>query len=196
MPIGAAMSTDVSGSIGNISSEMSPRPSMACTPNSPSNIHSIPPANPTLNVQVSSGQEKSPGAWQPKRNLLHPGPPSAIRTHFTTSSHQRRRSSELSMLYILHPDYDNVIVAEGRAGGSWKSPSAKFGSLCTEGQQMVQIHKVIKTGVPLIFLEDRQPFRILDDTLVKPSGSSVCVKWQSILTKKSKPKKTSGSKGV
>ncbi|KAG0596445.1 hypothetical protein M758_UG254900 [Ceratodon purpureus] len=88
------------------------------------------------------------------------------------------------LCYVLHPDHADIIVAEGRAGGSWKSPSSKFGSMCAEGEQMVQIHKIIKPNVPLIFIEERQPFTLLEHAVVKPAGSSVYVKWHSKLLRK------------
>ena len=77
--------------------------------------------------------------------------------------------------YVLHPDKRDTIVAEGRTGGSWKSHSAKFGSLCSEGEQMVQIHKILVPNLPLIFVEDRQPFTLLEHALMKPSRSSVYI---------------------
>ncbi|KAG0573626.1 hypothetical protein KC19_VG194700 [Ceratodon purpureus] len=95
-------------------------------------------------------------------------------------------------VYILHPDFADIIVAEGRSGGSWKSQSAKFGKMCEEGQQIVQIHKIIKPNVPLIFIEERQPFMVLEHALVKPHGSSVYMKWLSNLLQ-AKPKTVSPS---
>lgn len=92
-----------------------------------------------------------------------------------------------SLCFILHPDHGDTVVAEGRAGASWKAPSGKFGNMCREGQQMVQIHKIIVPNLPLPIMEDRQPFTILEHALVKPSGSSVYVKWESrLLIKKLK----------
>ncbi|KAG0573636.1 hypothetical protein KC19_VG195700 [Ceratodon purpureus] len=82
-----------------------------------------------------------------------------------------------SPCYILHPDHGNCIVVKGRTGGSWKSPSQKLGSLCKEGEQMVQIHKVNKPNLRLPILEERQPFTDLKHALIKPAGFSVYVKW-------------------
>ena len=46
---------------------------------------------------------------------------------------------------------------------------------------MVQIHRIIKPGLPLIFNEARQPFTTMDQALVKPFGSTVYVKWYTRL---------------
>ena len=91
-----------------------------------------------------------------------------------------------NLCYVLHPDQGSTVVAEGRTGGSWKCRSGKFGKLCSEGQQMVRIHKVLVPNLPLIFIEDRQPFSLLDHALVKASGSNVYIKWQTRLLLKKK----------
>ena len=97
------------------------------------------------------------------------------------------------LCFILHPNSGDTIVAEGRTGGSWKSPSQKFGLLCAEGQQMVQIHRILVPNLPLIFIEERQPFTLMDHAVVKPSGSSVYVKWNTQLLWK-KPKNSPATK--
>ncbi|KAG0573342.1 hypothetical protein KC19_VG169900 [Ceratodon purpureus] len=79
--------------------------------------------------------------------------------------------------YVLHPDHGDKIVAEGRTGGSWKSPSQKYGNLCKEGEQMLQIHRIVVPNLPLLFIEERQPFRVMEHALVKSSGSIIHVKW-------------------
>ena len=54
-------------------------------------------------------------------------------------------------------------------------------------QQMVQVHRINVPNLPLIYIEDRQPYRILDDALVKKSSSSIYVKWETrLLWKKTK----------
>ncbi|KAG0624622.1 hypothetical protein M758_3G261800 [Ceratodon purpureus] len=79
--------------------------------------------------------------------------------------------------YITHPDMGDEAVAEGRTGGSWKAKAQKLGNLCQQGEQMVQIHKVLVQKVRLLHVEERQPFQFLDDAVVKCVGSNVFVKW-------------------
>ena len=82
--------------------------------------------------------------------------------------------------WILHPDAGDDIVAEGRAGGSWKSPTQKFGNLCSFGDQMVQVHKVFFGNHRLLHAEERNPsFSTLEDAVVKPKYSNVYIKWDS-----------------
>ena len=81
--------------------------------------------------------------------------------------------------YILHPDFPDTVVAEGRSGGSWKARTQKLGHLCDKGEQMVQVHQINKEGCKILFPEERQPFRILDEALVKKTGSAIYVKWNT-----------------
>ena len=95
--------------------------------------------------------------------------------------------------WILHPDAGDDIVAEGRAGGSWKCPTQKFGHLCGFGDQMVQVHRVFYSNHRLLHMEERNPnFSTLKDAVVKPKYSNVYIKWDSRFiiakpTKKSAP---------
>ncbi|KAG0573148.1 hypothetical protein KC19_VG152500 [Ceratodon purpureus] len=79
--------------------------------------------------------------------------------------------------YICHLDMGNDAVVEGRTGGSWKAKSQKLGTLCQQGEQMVQIHKVLVPHVPLLHLESRQPFQCLEEAIAKSTGSNVFIKW-------------------
>lgn len=81
--------------------------------------------------------------------------------------------------YILHPDFPDLVVAEGKSGGSWKARTQKFGHLCSKGEHMVQVHEVKIPKCRLLHLEDRQPFEVLEDALVKRTGSTVFVKWST-----------------
>ena len=81
--------------------------------------------------------------------------------------------------FILHPDFPDAVVAEGKSGGSWKAKTQKLGHLCNKGEQMVQVHKVSQTGCRLLHVEERQSFRILDDAVVKKTGSAIYVKWDT-----------------
>ena len=82
--------------------------------------------------------------------------------------------------WILHPNAGDEIIEEGRAGGSWKSSTQKFGHLCAYGEQMVQIHKVFSCDHPLLYCEERNPdFKSVKDAVVKPKYSNVNIKWDS-----------------
>ena len=86
----------------------------------------------------------------------------------------------MRLCWILHPDAGDDIVAEGRAGGSWKSPTQKFGNLCSFGDQMVQVHKVFFGNYRLLHLEERNPsFSTLEHAVVKSKYSNVYIKWDS-----------------
>ncbi|KAG0596869.1 hypothetical protein M758_UG290800 [Ceratodon purpureus] len=83
------------------------------------------------------------------------------------------------LCYLSHPNGGDNVVAEGKTGGSWKARAQKFGHLCNNGEKMVQIHRVLIPNLPLLHIESRQPFRTIDDALVKPTGSNVFVKWDT-----------------
>lgn len=190
MPVGAAVSTDVSASIGITSNDLSPHPTTTTTPRSAMRRHvaSSSPSSPRLGELpgaadldstqdgvttrgMASVTDRSPRPCGPRPTVELTLPPRITSNAIAANA----------LCFILQLDHGNTIVAEGRAGGSWKSPSARLGSLCAEGQQMVQVHKIIVPNVPLVFTEDRHPFTTLDQALVKPSGSSVYVKWISKL---------------
>ena len=200
MPIGAAVSTDLSASVGTMSrASLSPRRSDLL---SPSTTNFQTPARRTNASQslVSSDADQDASHvvdGVTTRGMIVLGdspPPRPPRLRFEIGMLPRITSGALAAnkpCFILHPDHGDTVVAEGKTGGSWKSPSQKLGALCLEGQQMVQVHKIIKTGLPLIFSEQRHPFTTLDQALVKPSGSGVYVKWYSRLLHK-KPKSVRG----
>ena len=81
--------------------------------------------------------------------------------------------------YILHPDFPDTVVAEGKSGGSWKAKTQKLGHLCSKTEQMVQVHVIKLQNCRLLNVEERQPFKTLDDAVVKRSGSNVFVKWST-----------------
>lgn len=189
MPIGPAVSTDMSASIGTMSNDVSPHHSIGSTPQTqttrpiPQSTH----AHANVEAAGHDGVTTRGMATAVDTDPVQRPP----REKFPLTLLPRLASGALAAniaCYVLHPDCGSMIVAEGRSGGSWKSPKQKFGSFCSEGEQMVQIHKINKPGLPLPFIEDRQPFTILDHALVKSSGSSIYVKWPSnMLVKKNKP---------
>lgn len=79
--------------------------------------------------------------------------------------------------FLTHPDMGDEAVAEGRTGGSWRAKAQKFGKLCEQGEQMVQIYKVLLPKIRLLHVEDRHQFVYLEDAIVKSTGSNVFVKW-------------------
>ena len=197
MPIGTAVSTEVSASIGTESQELSPR--LGEEYHEPFNCSQRRdlPSTPYPDIGDACMNEESPLAPEgvKTRGMASVAETEGIitrppREKFPIVMLPRILSGAIavnSLCYILHPDHGSTVVAEGRAGGSWKAPKSQFGSLCGVGEQMVQVHKILKPNLPLPFVEDRQPFTLLDHALVKPSGSSVYVKWLSkLLWKKSK----------
>jgi hypothetical protein len=82
--------------------------------------------------------------------------------------------------WILHPDYISQVVAYGKTGPHWKSKGQRLAGFCSAGQQMVQIHGVFATSVPLMFFEpERQPFWVLEDAVAPVAGSGVHVIWDT-----------------
>ena len=196
MPIGAAVSTDISASIGTTSQEHSPRPPSSLTPASIGHQHVQVPSprfSPPATFLSSGENGPAPEGVTTRGMSTYSDVPTLVRPprlRFENSLLPRITSGAIAancLVFILHPNCGNTVVAEGRSGSSWKSPKGKFGSLCSEGQQMVQVHKVIVPNLPLIHLEERHSFTTLDQVVVKPSGSSVYVKWDSrLLHRKSK----------
>ncbi|KAG0594975.1 hypothetical protein M758_UG127900 [Ceratodon purpureus] len=197
LPMGAAVSTEASALIRIAAAEHSPHPSVDTT----SNLYRAPKRRPPPRhtnsdldpLNTSPAPTSVDGVSTQRMTSMEEAQPTVRvpRQHFEVVPLLRITKDPLlanSMCYILHPDKRDTIVAEGRTGGSWKCTSGKFGSLCKDGEQMVQIHKLIVVNLPLIFIEDRQPFTLLDHALVKPSKSSVYVKWQSQLLCKRKKK--------
>ena len=188
MPIGRAVSTDVSHSAGTTSIEVSPHPRNVQSPSS-QRQHL---AHQTSGEGTHSEPDVQDGVTTRGMAITIVPPPNRRepRQKFQLTLLPRFSSegpvAVNKLCFILHPEHGNSIVAEGRTGGSWKSHSGKYGSLCSEGEQMVQIHRINKVGVPLIFIEERQPFSILEHAIVKPTGSSVYVIWLTKLLIKKK----------
>ena len=191
MPIGAAVSTDVSASTGTTSNALSPQSGRSDHITQHEHILGVVGEATAGRSQVDNITEDRV-ITRGRVACVEPHTvPRGPRPRFEVGLLPRlsdRAVAANAQCFVLHPDHGDMIVAEGRTGGSWKSPKQKFGSLCAEGEQMDQIHKVIKSNLPLPFIEDRNPFTTLDQALVKPSGSSVYVKWHSrLLIPKPKP---------
>lgn len=105
----------------------------------------------------------------------------------TRASHEREwmpRNSEdpiacNKLCLVLHPQHVGVVVAEGVTGGSWRSKTMKFGALCAKGEQMVQIHRVLVTNVPVMHCGDRFGFSSIDEAVVSPSCKKTYIRWAS-----------------
>ena len=191
MPVGAAVSHDVSASIRTAGAYHSPHASIDnmsaysekerghVAGGTTSELHTSPAHEAPITDGVSTRRMTN------MQEIAHPV--RAPRMRYPLNPLPRLSSNPLAancFCYVQHPEKGDTIVAEGRTGGSWKSHSAKFGKFCSEGEQMVQIHKILVPNLPLIFVEDRQPFTLLEHALVKPSGSSVYIKWHSRLLRK------------
>ncbi|KAG0574017.1 hypothetical protein KC19_VG228300 [Ceratodon purpureus] len=195
MPVGAAVLTEVSASIRTGAVEHSPHPSVDDMGGSSSHrcfaeeSYHVEVRQTSVDPNLNNGGDGI--STRRKSSIVEKEPvPREPRLQFELGLLPRITNDALAancQCYILHPDKGDKIVAEGRIGGCWKSPSQKFGNLCSEGHQMVQIHRILVPNLPLIFVEERQPFTMLEHALVKPSGSSVYVKWHSrLLHKKNK----------
>ena len=195
MPVGGAVSAEVSASIRTAGADHSPHPSIGnsvqYTTSDQRPLVNPPPIREPVVRSNETGP--SPDGVSTRRQLREEEsaePVRGPRPRFELGLSPRITDNPVAancQCFILHPDKYLTIVAEGRTGGSWKSPSQKLGNLCHEGEQMVQVHKIIVPNLRLLFIEERQPFTLLDHALVKSSGSSVYVKWKSnLLVKKAK----------
>ena len=203
MPVGAAVSTEVSAWIRTSVAEHSPHPSLDSISQyrATDQRHTASTGNHNVGpVRASPPSTGNDGVSTRRMTSMEvtATPVRPPRQRFDIALLPRITSNPLAancLCYVLHPDKNLTIVAEGRTGGSWKSPSQKLGTLCSNGEQMVQIHKLIVPNLPLLLIEDRQPFTLLEHAVVKPSGSSVYVKWQTqLLVRKTKASATKKNK--
>ena len=201
MPIGAAVLTEVSASIRTSAGEHSPHTSIdnrgqqkVADRSAPakSSVDIIPrPRSPTHSHDGVNTRQMTTA-------LESEAPVRVPRPRFDYGLLPRITDGALAancLCFVSHPDTGTTIVAKGRTGGSWKSPSQRYGNLCGEGEQMVQLHKINVPNLRLVFIEDRQPFTVMEHALGKSSGSSVYVKWQSRMLIK-KPKAVTTKKAV
>lgn len=86
---------------------------------------------------------------------------------------------EGAQCWVLHPHNGTKPVAEGIAGGAPSRHSIGDGSgssfledLCNEGQQMVKVTKVYKKNTELMYVENRQCAKFLDE-YVTPTAPMV-----------------------
>ncbi|KAG0572779.1 hypothetical protein KC19_VG124300 [Ceratodon purpureus] len=151
MPVGAVVSAEVSASIRSVATEHSPHPSVDTHSHFGGadlghQQYNMDP-EPSAAISISACNNVD-GVSTRRMTIMEEAGPivRAPRERFDVGLLPRICSGPLAancLCYVLHPDKGTTIVAEGRTEGSWKSPSLKFGSLCKEGEQMVQIHKLI-----------------------------------------------------
>lgn len=79
---------------------------------------------------------------------------------------------------ILHPSYENIVVAQGKSGVAWKSKS-KLAAECVVGEQLVQVHRIFVKKVELMGVARGDELKTLDDALPPSIGKHKFVKWDS-----------------
>ncbi|KAG0601201.1 hypothetical protein M758_11G092100 [Ceratodon purpureus] len=83
------------------------------------------------------------------------------------------------LVWILHEQFPLVVVAQGKAGVAWRTKSNKLGAQCSEGHQWVQVHRMFKLGVPLMFPEPEIGCSLLESALPPPQGRQKSIMWSS-----------------
>lgn len=88
-------------------------------------------------------------------------------------------------MWILHPQGGLKPVAEGIAIGrefsDWKAESEEcvdiLRMLSNEGVQMVQVRKVHRKNVPVMFLTGNDSVKFLDDAVCFSDPPTIALKW-------------------
>lgn len=137
-----------------------------------SRAHVPPVSQKTVTIAKKNTKRGTPTLSQPPIPPSHPG------------RLEPKSSSDAvpvgKTCWILHPEYPSQVVAYGKTGPHWRSKGQRLAGFCTTGQQMVQIHGVFATSVPLMFLEpERQPFQVLEDAVTPVAGSGIHVLWDT-----------------
>lgn len=81
-------------------------------------------------------------------------------------------------VWVLHPNHENIVVAQGKSGVGWKSKS-KLGALCKQGEQWVQIHRVFVEDTVHMCEDEAGEWKLLGNALPPSSGKHKMVKWES-----------------
>lgn len=81
-------------------------------------------------------------------------------------------------VWVLHPDYENAVVAQGRSGVAWKSKSKLAAGLCI-GEQLVQIHRVFTKNVPALCNVAGNELKMLEDGLPPSCGRHKFLRWDT-----------------
>jgi hypothetical protein len=84
----------------------------------------------------------------------------------------------LTIVQILHPGHEGE-VARGKVGAIWKNTKGLLGPLCEPRQQIVQVHRIVIPGVPLMFIEDCHHATTLDGAVTPPGQKPLYIKWDT-----------------
>ena len=130
MPIGAAVSTDVSVSTATTSNGLSPQSGRSdCLTRNEDGLGAVGEFSGGRSQINSIAEDRvtTRGMMTETETATAPCGP---RPRFEVGLLPRLLDNAIAanaQCFILHPDYGDLIVAEGRTGGSWKSPKQKFG---------------------------------------------------------------------
>lgn len=83
------------------------------------------------------------------------------------------------LVWILHEQYLLVVVAQGKAGIAWRTKSTKLGAQCSEGHQWIQVQRIFKHSVPLLFPEPEVGCSVLESALPPSQGRHRSIMWSS-----------------
>ena len=83
------------------------------------------------------------------------------------------------LVWILHDQFPLIVVAQGKAGIAWRTKSNKLGAQCTEGHQWIQVQRIFKHSVPLLFPEPEVGCSVLESALPPSQGRHRSIMWSS-----------------
>ena len=83
------------------------------------------------------------------------------------------------LVWILHPAFPLLAVAQGKAGVAWRTKSNKLGAQCSEGHQWIQVQRIFKHDVPLMFPEPEVGCSIVESALPPMQGRHKSIMWSS-----------------
>lgn len=81
-------------------------------------------------------------------------------------------------IWILHPQYGERAVAQGKSGISWKSKT-KMGTMCATGEQWIFVHRILIVDVPVLHGSASDGPQTLECALPPTTGKHHCIKWSS-----------------
>lgn len=83
--------------------------------------------------------------------------------------------------WVLHPEYNNEVIGEARAGVNNRSRShhTQMVAACKDGQQFILFKKVFRHDIPLLFPDDPNIGRdkMCDGVLWTSGKSEKWVRW-------------------
>jgi hypothetical protein len=88
---------------------------------------------------------------------------------------------------VLYPGSGTIPVAEGIAGRAPPQPNTETNiaqsllmELCEDGKQLVEVTKVHKKNVPLMFPAADEELQCLDYYVAQSAPSNTCVIWSTL----------------